>query len=271
MTAILSLSALDKDTTAALVLDGRIEKVVMEERLTRRKHQGGFPSRSIEILFRETGLRPEQVDLVTYPFFHWSGEARAKIEGYLRDLATLPARVARPLEVARHQATYLAWLLLTSWRHRGYNAELLRGLREQGLAGRPLKYLPHHATHAASAYFCSSFERALIATFDWYGSGLAGTIWIGEAGRMRLLKGMFYPHSLGLFYASVTRGLGFRWSNHEGKIVGLAAYGDPSVLLPEVLARFERPSGDLKLLSGMDLDYPRRLAGRHRREDVAAA
>ena len=175
MAIILGISALDKDTTAALVVDGRIERVVMEERLTRRKHQGGFPARSLEVLFEESGVSPDRIDLVTYPFFRWSGEARAKIEGYLRDLATLPSRLREPLALVRHQLVYLAWLALTSWRHRGYNAELLHGLQAFGLQSKPLRYLQHHVTHAASAYYCAAFERALVATFDWYGSGLAGT------------------------------------------------------------------------------------------------
>lgn len=271
MSVILGISALDKDAAAALVVDGRIVSAVAEERLTRRKHQPGFPTQALATALAETGLRPADVERVTYPFFHWTGEVAQKIEGYLRDLATLPRRVREPLVCARHQAYYLAWLALTSWRHRGYNRELRQGLAVAGLADKPLHYLPHHATHAASAYYCSAFDRALVATFDWYGSGLAGTIWLGQGGRLKLLKKLYYPHSLGLFYASVTRALGFRWSRHEGKIVGLAAFGDPEVLLSTVLGRFERPEGDFRFLSAMDLDYPRELARRHRAADVAAA
>jgi carbamoyltransferase len=271
MTTVLGISALDKDATAALVVDGHLVKIVMEERLTRVKHQGGFPARSLQTALTETGIRPAEIDLVTYPFFDWPGEVRAKVGGYLRDLATLPRRLADPFSCARHQAYYLGWLALTSWRHRRYNAELRRGLAAAGLGEKPLVYLDHHATHAASAYYCSSFERALVATFDWYGSGLAGSIWLGEGGRLRLLKKMRYPHSLGLFYAVVTRALGFRWSRHEGKVVGLAAYGDPQVLLPTVMRRFEQTEGDFRFLSGMDFDYPGLLARRFEPADVAAA
>lgn len=271
MTTILGISALDKDAAAAVVIDGVLVKAVMEERLTRVKHQPGFPGRSIQLALAEAGLRPSDVDLVTYPFFHWTGETRAKLGGYLHDLVDLPRRFSDPLSCARHQAYYAAWAALTSWRHRGYNRQLRAGLAAVGLNDRPLHYLPHHATHAASAYYCSAFERALVATFDWYGSGLAGTVWLAEGGRMRLLKRLRYPHSLGLFYASVTRALGFRWSHHEGKIVGLAAYGDPELLLPEVLGRFGRPTGDLRFGWAMDIDYPRRLARAFKAADVAAA
>jgi carbamoyltransferase len=268
---ILGISALDKDATAALVIDGKLAKIVMEERLTRVKHQAGFPLRSLRTVMEETGVRASDIDLVTYPFFHWRGEVKAKLEGYLRDLGTLTHRLADPLSCARHQAYYLAWVALTSWRHRQYHRQLRRGLAALRLHEKPLVYLDHHATHAASAYHCSAFDRALVATFDWYGSGLAGSIWLGEAGRLRLLKKLRYPHSLGLFYAAVTRALGFRPSRHEGKIVGLAAYGDPQVLLPTVIRRFVQGDGDFRFLSAMDLDYPRALARRYRPADVAAA
>lgn len=88
-TTILGISALDKNVTTALVVDGRIVKAMMEERLTRVKQQAGFPHRAVETIFRETGLAPRDVDLVTYPFFRWPAEGRAKLAGYLADLATV--------------------------------------------------------------------------------------------------------------------------------------------------------------------------------------
>src|SRR3712207_3479147 len=127
MTTILGIAALDKDVTAALVVDGQIDKVVMEERLTRVKHQGGFPRCALATALQETGVRPRDIERVTYPFFGWQGEALAKAGGYLRDLSTLPTRIADPLSCARHQVYYAAWVGLTSWRHRRYNAELRRG------------------------------------------------------------------------------------------------------------------------------------------------
>jgi carbamoyltransferase len=271
MTTILGISALDKNVTAALVVDGRIVKVVMEERLTRVKQQAGFPARAIETIFRETGLEPRDVDLVTYPFFRWEVEGRQKLAGYLADLANVRRQLDDPPGWLRHQAYYLGWLGLTTWSHRRWNRALRSGLRAHGLARAPLAHIPHHAAHAASAYFCSRFDRALVATFDWYGSGLGGSIWLGDGGRMRLLKRIPYPHSLGLFYAQVTGALGFRWSRHEGKVVGLAAFGDPGPLLPRVLRRFQQSDGDFRYLRAMDFHAAPRLAARERREDVAAA
>jgi len=271
VTIVLGISALDKNVTAALVMDGRIVKVVMEERLTRVKQQAGFPTRAIETIFRETGLSSGDVDVVTYPFFRWQEEGREKLSGYLADLANVRRQLGDPPGWVRHQAYYLGWLGLTTWSHRRWNGVLRRGLAATGLDPVPLVYVPHHAAHAASAYYCSQFERALVATFDWYGSGLGGSVWLAESGRMRLLKRIPYPHSLGLFYAQVTKALGFTWSRHEGKVVGLAAFGDPSVLLPRVLERFRQSEGDFRYLRAMDFQAAPKLAARYSREDVAAA
>jgi carbamoyltransferase len=271
MTTVLGISALDKNVTAALVVDGQIVKAVMEERLTRVKQQAGFPTLAIETIFRETGLSPRDVDVVTYPFFRWQHEGREKLTGYLADLATVRHQLGDPPGWVRHQAYYLGWLGLTTWSHRQWNGVLRRGLRASGLAPVPLAHVPHHAAHAASAYFCSQFDRAVVATFDWYGSGLGGSVWLAEHGRMRLVKRIPYPHSLGLFYAQVTKALGFKWSRHEGKVVGLAAFGDPGVLLPSVMERFQQTEGDFRYLRAMDFQAAPKLAARFSREDVAAA
>ena len=93
-----------------------------------------------------------------------------------------------------------------------------------------LKRVEHHLSHAANAYYTSGFDSALIVTLDGYGSGLSGSVSVGRDGRIERVHDQEYPHSLGTFYESVTSALGFTPSRHEGKIVGLAAYGDPAVL-----------------------------------------
>ena len=110
--------------------------------------------------------------------------------------------------------------------HQKWQEELEAALGELGLAGK-LKRVEHHLSHAANAYYTSGFDEALIVTLDGYGSGLAGSVSVGRGGEIERLHGVEYPHSLGTFYESVTSGLGFQPSRHEGKIVGLAAYGDP--------------------------------------------
>ena len=127
--------------------------------------------------------------------------------------------------------------------HRRHQEDLEAALRDVGLADK-LKRVEHHSSHAANAYYYSGFDEALIVTIDGYGSGLAGSVSIGRCGTIERVHGLEYPHSLGTFYESVTSALGFKAERHEGKIVGLAAYGDPAVLGEVLLpALSTRPTG----------------------------
>lgn len=154
--------------------------------------------------------------------------------------------------------------------HKKWHEELENGLADIGLLGK-LKRYEHHETHAANAYFTSGFDEALIITLDGYGSGLAGSASLGRNGEITRLHGVKYPHSLGTFYESVTSGLGFKPSRHEGKIVGLAAYGDPAVLRDLLLSRIEQEPGDFRIREANNVYFVRMLASQFPKIDVAAA
>jgi carbamoyltransferase len=154
--------------------------------------------------------------------------------------------------------------------HKKWHEELESSLEELGL-GAKLKRVDHHASHAANAYYTSGYDQALIVTLDGYGSGLAGSISIGRGGKMERIHCLQYPHSLGTFYESVTSALGFQPSRHEGKIVGLAAYGDPAILRDVLLSRFEIADGDFRIIEINNMFFPRLLASEFPKIDVAAA
>jgi carbamoyltransferase len=154
--------------------------------------------------------------------------------------------------------------------HKKWHEELESSLQELGLAGK-LKRVEHHLSHAANAYYTSGFADALIVTLDGYGSGLAGSVSIGRDGQIERLHGVEYPHSLGTFYESVTSGLGMQPSRHEGKVVGLAAYGDPAVLRDVLLARFSIEDGNFRILESNNVYFARMLATQFPKIDVAAA
>lgn len=154
--------------------------------------------------------------------------------------------------------------------HRRWQAVLDESLAALGLGGK-VKRMEHHASHAANAFFTSGFERALCVTLDGYGSGLAGSVSLGEGGRIKRLHGLEFPHSLGTFYEHVTSSLGLKPSRHEGKVVGLAAYGDPSVLQDVLLGRFEQTPGNFRMADGNNIHFARHLAVRFPKIDVAAA
>jgi carbamoyltransferase len=154
--------------------------------------------------------------------------------------------------------------------HRKWHEELESGLGELGLGGK-IKRVEHHASHAANAYYGSGFTDALIVTLDGYGSGLAGSISAGRNGTIERVHGVQFPHSLGTFYESVTSGLGFQPSRHEGKIVGLAAYGDPKVLRDVLLSRFKLEDGNFRIIESHNVYFARLLATQFPKIDVAAA
>jgi carbamoyltransferase len=154
--------------------------------------------------------------------------------------------------------------------HKKWHEELENALGELNLLGK-LKRVEHHASHAANAYYTSGFDQALIVSLDGYGSGLAGSVSVGRNGQIERLHGVEYPHSLGTFYESVTSALGFKPSRHEGKIVGLAAYGDPAVLRDVLLARFDVSPGNFRIRESNNLYFARMLATQFPKIDVAAA
>ena len=172
-------------------------------------------------------------------------------------------------KVARRQAQ--GWEQRARADHHRYAQALEQGLREFGLEGKLRRY-EHHLSHAANAYLTSGFERALIVTIDGYGTGLAGSVSLGESGKIRRLHSIAFPHSLGVFYESVTSSMGFHPDRHAGKIVGLAAYGDPAVLRDVLLSRVELgESGDFRLHQNLNIYFSRHLAAHFPMIDVAAA
>jgi carbamoyltransferase len=266
---ILGISPLDKDATGALYIDGKWTATA-EERLSRVKLQSGFPKKSISQLLKLGGLSPEDLDCVVYPFMPWWVEGLRIMSGYFFDLLpTLVNNTSWPAK-SRHLKSYWDWSIRSILEHRKYHAELVAELHSLGL-DRKLKRIEHHTAHAASAYLTSGFEQALAVTLDWYGGGLSGSVSRCAKSGIKRIHNFYYPHSLGLFYAQVTSALGFKASQHEGKIVGLAAYGDPNVAGARLFARFQRKAGNFRYQSGMDPELAKNLASNFPREHIAAA
>ncbi len=154
--------------------------------------------------------------------------------------------------------------------HKKWHAELEQGLEQLGLLDK-LKRYEHHLSHAANAYLASGYERALVVTLDGYGSGLAGSVSLGDGGKLQRLHNLPYPYSLGTMYECVTSSLGYHPDRHAGKIVGLAAYGDPAILSPALLSRIEQSNGDFVLHQNLNVYFSRHLASHFPMVDVAAA
>jgi len=169
-----------------------------------------------------------------------------------------------------HMILSLIGLYKSILSHRKHHYELLKGLRKYGLENKLIR-IDHHHTHAANAFYTSGFDEALIFTIDGYGSGLSASVALGTPSGIRRIEGVQYPNSLGTFYEQVTAALGFRPARHEGKIVGLAAYGDPNVLFGTLLERFSVVNGSYRMYSPNNSYYSRFLSTRIAKPDIAAA
>jgi carbamoyltransferase len=174
------------------------------------------------------------------------------------------------LDWQAHRYYFKGWVHEAIADHRRRTAQLHAGLGAHGLEGK-LRRFSHHDTHAANAFHASGFSEALVVTLDGYGSGNCGGVYVGNERGLRPLQKFSFPNSLGQFYEHVTSALGFKPNRHEGKIVGLAAYGDPGILRDVLRARFEVKDGDLAIRASLNYLFPRFLAEHFSKRDIAAA
>jgi carbamoyltransferase len=175
------------------------------------------------------------------------------------------------LDWQAHKRQFAEWVRIAVEDHRKWSGELTAGLKRFNLDRIPLKRFHHHDTHAANSFYASGYERALAVTLDGYGSGCCGGIYTAGPEGITALHRFKFPNSLGIFYEHVTSGLGFKPSRHEGKIVGLASYGNPKILADVLLDRFVTENGDIRFNGGQNLFLTRALAEKFAKRDVAAA
>jgi len=213
MTAILGLNAFHGDAAAALVVDGELVAAAEEERFNRVKHCAGFPELAAAWCLADAGLGPEDLDHIAV-----SRDPKANIGRKL-------------LRTIRHGASgrYLKARLENAAKVRDVKTHLAQGLGVPPAEIRALVHnVEHHVAHAASAFFVSPFEDAAILSVDGFGDFASTMLAEGHGNRIEILDRVLFPHSLGIFYTAVTQWLGFPKYGDEGKVMGLAPYGDPS-------------------------------------------
>lgn len=235
MTCTLGISAFYHDSAATLVIDGRIVAAAQEERFSRIRHDPGFPRQAIAYVLAEAGLRLDQVDHVAY----YEDPA-------LKFRRVLSTAAVAGLSAVRTYAPVLADWLTTK---RRMDREVLRHLKEMGdRADRRIEVHGHHASHAASAFFPSPFERAAILCIDSVGEWATTTLWHGKPEGLEKVAELSFPHSLGLLYSAFTYFCGFKVDSGEYKLMGLAPYGKP-VYAERILAELidVKPDGSFRL------------------------
>ena len=211
MARILGISAYYHDSAAALVVDGDIVAAAQEERFTRIKHAAAFPTHAVDYCLREAGLTPEQLDHVVF--------YDKPLQKFDRLLETYLAFA--PVGLQSFMMAMPLWLKT--------KLHLPREIRK-ALGGRYSKriaFTGHHESHAASTFFPSRYDEAAILTLDGVGEWDTATIGHGQGNKMKILKTLHFPHSLGLLYSASTYFCGFKVNSGEYKLMGLAPYGEP--------------------------------------------
>jgi carbamoyltransferase len=210
---LLGISCYYHDSAACLVDDGRIVAAAQEERFTRKKHDEGFPTNAVRYCLAEGGVRPGELDGVAF--------YDKPLLKFHRILETYLATVPKGLRSA--VMALPVWLREKLW----IPPQIQEALEACGV-GEPKEifFTEHHESHAASAFYPSPFEEAAVLTLDGVGEWATTTIGVGEGNRLRLIREMTFPHSLGLLYSAFTYFTGFRVNSGEYKLMGLAPYGE---------------------------------------------
>jgi carbamoyltransferase len=232
---ILGISAFYHDAAAALLCDGRIVAAAQEERFTRKKADPGFPKNAVAFCLTHAGIAAKDLTYVVFyekPFVKFE----RLLETYLSEGAyafqsfkeAIPAWVGSKLSIPKTISAQL----------KGYDGPVLTA--------------DHHESHAASAFFPSPFEEAAVLTVDAVGEWATSSIGFGEGNKVKLIKELRFPHSLGMLYSAFTYYCGFKVNSGEYKLMGLAPYGEPkyaSMIKDHMIAIYE--DGSIR----MNMDY----------------
>ncbi len=271
---MLILGIVNEDVSGAcLVKDNKIVAAASEERFTRVKNDSIWPSQSIEYILKQQKIELSDIDYVSYG---WSGGFNAK-----KHLLMFFDRV---VEEARDNPDQIETFRKRVEIEVNRDVEVLGQFQEfvktNNLDSKTI-YFDHHECHAISAFVCSPFEKSLVLTADGRGDYQAFTVSVFDNNKYEVIHRASSIDSLGFFYARITALLGFKVNRHEGKITGLAAYGNPSKYLPLMEKMISYRDGCITghigpyyrpwLHDAVFSDELKRIIKEAKREDIAAA
>ncbi len=216
MTYILGISAFYHDSAAALIRDGKIISAAQEERFTRKKHDSGFPINAINFVLSFSNIKLNDVNHIVFyekPFLKFE-----------RLLETYVAFAPKGFQsFSRAMPLWLKEKLF----QKKFIFDYLKSIDNTFKDEKKLLFSEHHLSHAASAFYPSPFEEAIILTADGVGEWATTTVAIGKKNNVEIKKELHFPHSLGLLYSAFTYYTGFKVNSGEYKLMGLAPYGKP--------------------------------------------
>ena len=216
MTYILGISAFYHDSAACILKDGKIIAAAQEERFTRKKHDPSYPKNAIEFVLSHADLQLSKVDKIVFfekPFLKFERLLETYVafapKGFNSFTKAMPLWIREKL----FQKNFL------------FNK--LKEHDENYKSDENIFFSDHHLSHAASAFFPSPFEEAIVLTADGVGEWATTTVAIGKGNNLEIKKEIHFPHSLGLLYSAFTYFTGFKVNSGEYKLMGLAPYGKP--------------------------------------------
>ena len=216
MSSILGISAFYHDSAAALLKDGKIIAAAQEERFTRKKHDASYPYNAVEFVLKYSNLKLSEVDNIVFfekPFLKFERLLETYVafapRGFISFMRAMPIWLREKL----FQKNYL------------FNKLKLHDPKLK--SDNNIYFSDHHLSHAASAFFPSPFDEAVVLTADGVGEWATTTVAVGKNNQLDIKKEIHFPHSLGLLYSAFTYFVGFKINSGEYKLMGLAPYGNP--------------------------------------------
>ncbi|HEY7549933.1 MAG TPA: carbamoyltransferase [Hyphomicrobiaceae bacterium] len=213
---LLGLSAFYHDSAAALIEDGRVVAAAQEERFTRRRHDPDFPAGAIRFCLDAGKLDLDRVDHIVFfekPLLKFERLLETYLANAPRGFRSFHAAIPVWIKEKLFQRTNLEKALAT--------------FSASGRVAGKLLFAEHHQSHAASAFFPSPFEEAVVLTLDGVGEWATTSVSIGKGNTLETVREIHWPHSIGLLYSAFTYYTGFKVNSGEYKVMGLAPYGEP--------------------------------------------
>ena len=216
MKSILGISAFYHDSAACIIIDGEIVAATQEERFTRKKHDSNYPKNAIDFVLNYCNLKLSEVDQIVFfekPFLKFERLLETYVafapKGFVSFSKAMPLWIKEKL--------FQKNLLFNKLKEHDENYK----------SDENIFFSDHHLSHAASAFFPSPFEEAVILTADGVGEWATTTVAVGKNNNLEIKKEILFPHSLGLLYSAFTYYTGFKVNSGEYKLMGLAPYGSP--------------------------------------------
>jgi carbamoyltransferase len=216
MNSILGISAFYHDSAACILVDGKIVAAAQEERFTRKKHDPSYPHNAIEFVLKYSKLKLSEVDQIVFfekPFLKFE----RLLETYVAFAPKGFVSFAKAMPLWIKEKLFQKNLLFNKLKQHDQNYK----------SDKNIFFSDHHLSHAASAFFPSPFDEAVVLTADGVGEWATTTVAVGKNNNLEIKKEIHFPHSLGLLYSAFTYYTGFKVNSGEYKLMGLAPYGAP--------------------------------------------